>query len=440
MNKNYVVLFDNVIFKKRYNDWFFIKTKDSNERYIVGKESEKILISLFKGNTIGITSKQYGVQPKEMEKYLESLASLGLVYRANKKIISADKCFNVYPPIDAIDLQLTNSCNLRCSHCFTSGGNFKKNELSGKEWVNIISQAQKIGVFKLNISGGEALLHKDFSLIAEYLTDKPFEINLNTNGTITIDKHLAFLKSIYSVQVSIDSDKETTHDKFRGVRGSFKKSIKTIETLILNGVNLKIASSLGTNSLSSIDGIISICEKMGVSGLRLGLIAPAGRGLATKDNSITYNTLTKNNNELLNKYCQKFYELSENKTKTELSLPFSPKGYITRLKQPKKYICGGDFLQMISIKPDGCVLPCGVLNNNFSCGNVKIQTLMDIWKSKKMKSFKLKKISDCPGCGRCVHSKYCNGPCMVMMNYEDKNLNKKDRVMCSFVEKIAEMQ
>ncbi|NIN93231.1 4Fe-4S cluster-binding domain-containing protein, partial [bacterium] len=60
-----------------------------------------------------------------------------------------------------VQIDCTNSCNLRCRHCVTSGGDPKKQELSTKELIGLIRSLGDLGVFQVGFSGGEPLRRGD---------------------------------------------------------------------------------------------------------------------------------------------------------------------------------------------------------------------------------------------------------------------------------------
>ena len=56
---------------------------------------------------------------------------------------------------------VTNSCNLRCKHCFVDAGLKIENELSIEEKYKAIDNLHKLGIKKVTFSGGEPLLDKN---------------------------------------------------------------------------------------------------------------------------------------------------------------------------------------------------------------------------------------------------------------------------------------
>ena len=130
---------------------------------------------------------------------------------------------------------LTNRCNLRCEMCSQYGENFKEfacPDLPVEEWKKFFDTISDVNPKpKIILMGGEPLLYKDFDTIIDYLNNLGFYIQIVTNGTL-LDKHLEAVSKCKNITVTFSIDGlEETHDKIRGVKGTFKKAIENIRKL-----------------------------------------------------------------------------------------------------------------------------------------------------------------------------------------------------------------
>lgn len=153
-------------------------------------------------------------------------------------------------PVSTRPLTLTHSvtiaCNSLCKTCGI-GARYRADPESVRldltlEEINRIYQS--IGpVYFYNISGGEPFLRNDLDKIVEYalLHLRPKVIHIPTNALLPqkikekthhiLDKiNRIRPKTILSVKPSIDGI-EDTHDRIRGVKGSFRKLTETIDVL-----------------------------------------------------------------------------------------------------------------------------------------------------------------------------------------------------------------
>ena len=63
-----------------------------------------------------------------------------------------------------LDLNLNNRCNLTCEHCFTLSpkGLRVKERMSVDKVADIMNQAHELGIFEIDLQGGELLLNKEY--------------------------------------------------------------------------------------------------------------------------------------------------------------------------------------------------------------------------------------------------------------------------------------
>lgn len=130
------------------------------------------------------------------------------------------KLFNKKSPFYG-SADITNICNLHCTHCYWWLNRKENEELTLKQWKKIIYEKfKKNHVFMVTLVGGEPLMRPD--IVELFVKEFPKRACLVTNGTYP----LPFFKDIYFYWISIDGDKET-HDKIRG-EGSWEKTRKNV--------------------------------------------------------------------------------------------------------------------------------------------------------------------------------------------------------------------
>lgn len=134
---------------------------------------------------------------------------------------------------------VTSRCNLRCSHCFYWQ---EINKTSAQKLS--IDEIQKISTsftrpLYLSLTGGEPFLRNDLFEIIQvfHVGCGTREVGIATNGTLreaTAKTVLLVLEkgllANLSIQVSLDGLK-ATHDRIRGVKGSFSKALETVKEL-----------------------------------------------------------------------------------------------------------------------------------------------------------------------------------------------------------------
>lgn len=81
-------------------------------------------------------------------------------------------------------------CNLRCSYCDTCYALKNSNgiEMSVDE---IVKRAKKYDYRNITLTGGEPLIHKDVDSLISKLCENGFYVNIETNGSVPIDKYIS---------------------------------------------------------------------------------------------------------------------------------------------------------------------------------------------------------------------------------------------------------
>ncbi len=135
----------------------------------------------------------------------------------------------MFPPIRYF-LELTYRCNLNCSFCFINEDR-KKDELTTKEWFDIISQIPFYSF--ISIVAGEVMIRHDFFEILEKACKQTFgKVSIITNGLLLDEEKInTFIKyNMLLLSVSIDGY-GNNHNKIRNKDGLFENIIKNLELL-----------------------------------------------------------------------------------------------------------------------------------------------------------------------------------------------------------------
>lgn len=80
-------------------------------------------------------------------------------------------------------------CNLRCSYCDTC---YALKVSDGEEMTisEILKKVKNIGYKNVTLTGGEPLIHKDVEQLILELCKNGYNVNIETNGSVPIDKYI----------------------------------------------------------------------------------------------------------------------------------------------------------------------------------------------------------------------------------------------------------
>lgn len=129
-------------------------------------------------------------------------------------------------------LKLTARCNLRCEMC-RFGRGWAPPELSEAIFSRILAELAEFGCRKVHFSGGEVLVRSDFERLASRARALGMKVTLTSNLTL-LDKERAralMRARPSSISTSLDAARPGLHDRIRGIRGSFRRTVRALERL-----------------------------------------------------------------------------------------------------------------------------------------------------------------------------------------------------------------
>ncbi|MGC2061579.1 MAG: radical SAM protein [Thermodesulfovibrionales bacterium] len=142
-----------------------------------------------------------------------------------------------FPPM--IVVSITNSCNLRCMHCYYSKfinlPGYRPNMLKREIWEKICEEMSNWPGVIMNFgTDGEPLLHPRFLDMLRFARKKSiYPVNITTNGLLMDEK---FAKAVTDenladiVNISVDAFTSETYAKIRG--GHFDRLVENINNLV----------------------------------------------------------------------------------------------------------------------------------------------------------------------------------------------------------------
>lgn len=136
-------------------------------------------------------------------------------------------------------LGITDDCMLNCRMCYKWKGDISVKSNDGfptlSQWREAIVSLREITGegFLINFGGGEPLLMEGLLELVRFAAGLGFRTNIATNAYL-IDEEIAKAvanSGLSTINISLDSMKESNHDYLRGVKGVYKKVMKAIEYL-----------------------------------------------------------------------------------------------------------------------------------------------------------------------------------------------------------------
>lgn len=301
--------------------------------------------------------------------------------------------------------EFTLECNLRCSHCGSSAGIARPDELKTKECFKLCEDMAELGCLEVAIMGGEPFLRKDWLSVAQCIKNLGINVNFVSNG-IVLEKYIDKISRLEPqvIGISIDGMRES-HDRIRG-EGTWEKSVRSIELLREHGIQTTIITTVSNLNFKDLPLIKDFIYKKGIN-WQIQTAMPFGN--FTKDQMINPD---------------KFYEVGrfiadswKNNSFEELPVVGAHcLGYFSKNEDMPCHEWNGCWagISSIGITSDGGILGClSMGNDRFVEGYVREQSLIEIWENPNNfsynREFNESKLG--PNCRNCKFGIQCKGGC-----------------------------
>ncbi len=329
------------------------------------------------------------------------------------------------PPLEQIYFYLTEGCNLACRHCWIAPKFDQEGRLPAlpDELFSLaIKEAKPLGLKGVKLTGGEPLMHPQFSQLLEIVKREDLCLTVETNGLLCTPHRAAEMARLPHrfVSVSIDGADQETHEWLRGVPGCFKQAQQAVRNLVEAGIRPQIVVTLNRRNAFQLKELVHQAQELGASSVKFNLLQPTARGKALE---ITGEALTVEEVIKLGRYVE-----SELASQTEMALIFDyPYAFRSLRRIARGEGCGRcAILGIIGVIASGDYALCGIGYHlpELVFGRVGRDSLEKIWMENQVLSSlraglpqKLEGI-----CSRCVMNKACLGSCLAQNYYNNRSL------------------
>lgn len=144
---------------------------------------------------------------------------------------------------NAVVLEITSRCQLTCaSHCYAEAGPAKGHgTLTGDDWRNVIGEAARIGVEKVQLIGGEPTLRPEFTQLLAHALSCGLSVQVFSNlYRMRLAWWELFAHPRVTLGTSYYSDDSAEHDAITGRHGSHAATRANILEAIRRDVPIKV--------------------------------------------------------------------------------------------------------------------------------------------------------------------------------------------------------
>lgn len=172
--------------------------------------------------------------------------------------------------VNMVFWSVTGKCNYRCRHCFMDAPEGALGELSTEEAFALIDEMAACGVLRVDITGGEPFVRKDFwQLVDRILSYKIVIGKIYTNGWLLNEKVLdEFEKRGMKPAISISFDGLGWHDWMRGVKGAEQAATRALKLCKERGFRTDVEMCIHRGNQDSLPETIRALRELGVTDLK----------------------------------------------------------------------------------------------------------------------------------------------------------------------------
>lgn len=316
------------------------------------------------------------------------------------------------PRLMGLQFEITGRCNERCIHCYIP--NFQKDcgtDIPTQDIFRVIDEFADMGGLGVTLSGGEAFMHKDIIPIIKYCRQKDLQISILSNLVALQDSYIQDLQeaNISVIQVSLYSMKPQIHDKITKHKGSFQKTINSIEKLVAADIPIQIACPVMKENYKDYKDVLKYAESLACR-VQSDFIMMAQSDLDTSN--LSHRLSLDETKEIIK-------DIIKWDTNYRSWLVFSKQNALEIKKQNILDTFCAVGRHDLCISSNGDVYPCAgwqgmVVGNIYNC------SLQSIWlNSTKLNAIRSIKLSNFPKCTKCLAKDFCS-PCL-MRNYNENN-------------------
>lgn len=287
-----------------------------------------------------------------------------------------------------IPINLLICINLRCvTDCIYCYANKKAiyTSLKPEKWVSLIYEAKRIGIENVDVTGGEFFLNPNWQKIAKAIVDCDYEPEISTKvplSYLTIDKIVEV--GLKSIQFSLDTlDPYLAKRSLRVEDNYVANLLDTIRYCDQKGLEIVIKPSLNkeTCTVENVNCIIDFAKTL--KNMKRCVFTIIGYSCFKSEQNYLN---IRPSQEQANKVA-KLVSIRAN----EMACPMYNDNQLYLKKDMQNYskfkdraVCTANVDGLV-VLPDGQVTVCEELywNKNFLLGDIKVNTIEEIWSSSK---------------------------------------------------------
>lgn len=178
--------------------------------------------------------------------------------------------------------EMTRACALVCRHCRAAAKVHRHpQELDGEEAFRFLDQVARArpGIFIL--TGGDPMQRPDLYDVIGYATRQGLRVALSPSATpLFLKADLKRMKELGCARISLSIDGATreSHDRFRGVKGTWDMTMQALANIREAGIEVQVNSTFTQQNFGEFDAFVKLLDEIKPVLWSVFQLVPTGRG------------------------------------------------------------------------------------------------------------------------------------------------------------------
>lgn len=323
--------------------------------------------------------------------------------------IKTDSCsrdINANDFLRSIHIEIASKCNERCVHCYIPHEE-KNSYIEPDLFFRILEEGRSLNIINVTLSGGEPLMHKDFLKFLKRSRELDLSVNVLSNLTLLTNEHVSEMMKnpLLSVQTSLYAMDPEVHDSITGFKGSFAKTMNSLQSLLSAGIPIQISCPVMKQNKDGFIDVIRWGREHQIGVVSEPVIFATYDGTCSNlANRLTLKEVAEViDKQLPEGYAEAIREAANEKEQLSADHPICS-------------VCRYNFC----VSAEGNVFPCAGWQSNI-IANLNGHTVKEIWEnSEKIRDLRNITRNNFPQCVNCEDRGYCT-VCMMSNSNESSN-------------------
>ncbi|MFN8034685.1 MAG: radical SAM protein [Acidimicrobiia bacterium] len=179
--------------------------------------------------------------------------------------------------------EITRACPLRCVHCRADAQTKRRpDELTTGEGLDLVAQAAEMGTQVFVITGGDPLARPDAFEFIGAAASRGMHVGFSPSVTPRLTP-AAMARAVDAgagtIHLSLDGARPETHDGFRGVTGSFERTLRALDAASELEVRVQVGTTVSRRTVADLPEVVTLLAGR-VELWSLFFLVPTGRAEA----------------------------------------------------------------------------------------------------------------------------------------------------------------